>query len=225
MNTANKGLAQPANNSFIGTWDIPMNSNFGIIDQCFGGIGNFNVAAGNITLLAADLQHFLIQLNGVLGSSILLVFPVGLGGMFVVNNAATGAFLVTATVSGSPGTQVNLPQGRPSLIYSDGTNISSPSPALRGTQAWWYVDSALGAAITSGFASVTNPGKNNSTFTFSTPQPDANYCVNMTPYITTTAANNYGCIISNQTAFSFTIISVSATPGASQLYNAVSVVR
>lgn len=225
MNTANKGLAQPANNSFIGTWDVPMNSNFGIIDKCFGGVISFNVTSGDIGLSNTDLQNFLIQLNGTLGSNILLVFPVGFSGAFVVNNATAGAFVVNAVVNGTPGTSVNLPQSRATILYTDGTNIVSPSSAVRGTQAWWYVDASLGTPIVSGFRSVTNPGSNNSTFTFSTPQPDANYAVIMTPYITTTAANNYGCIVNNQTNQGFTIISVSATPGTSQLYNAVAVVR
>jgi len=36
MVTTNKQLAQPANNSFIGTWDIPMNSNFGNVAYGLG---------------------------------------------------------------------------------------------------------------------------------------------------------------------------------------------
>lgn len=246
MNTANKGLAQPANNSFIGTWDVPMNSNFGLIDQCFGGVINFAVSTANIALSSTDIQNFLIQLNGTLSNNILLIFPVGIGGTFVINNATSGMHTITAIVNGAPGTSIVLPQGRASLIYGDGTNMVTPSggfSAVDGvtitgagsvvdplvaqpvTQPWWYTDAGLVASNSHGFSSITRAGAHNSVFVFSTPQPDTNYAVIMTPYVTITAANNFGCVLSTQSTTGFTINAASGVPGTSQIYVALAVVR
>lgn len=75
--------------------------------------------AANITLTAVQLRAAVIQLTGVLTGNIDLLFP-AFAGTFSVQNDTTGAFTVTAKVSG--GTGVVVTQAKVAVVITDGTN-------------------------------------------------------------------------------------------------------
>lgn len=71
-----------------------------------------NVAVGgsNITLTAAQAAADIIQLTGTLTANILLLFPV-VSGTWVINRITTGAFTITAEITGLPTFNVPLQNG------------------------------------------------------------------------------------------------------------------
>lgn len=75
--------------------------------------------AANITLTAVQLRANVIQLTGVLTGSIDLLFP-AFAGTYSIQNDTTGAFTITAKVSG--GTGVIVTQAKVAVVITDGTN-------------------------------------------------------------------------------------------------------
>lgn len=248
MNTPNKSLQTPANNSFVGTWDLPMNSNFSIIDNSFGGTLILATSPSGITLTAANLQNLILQINGPITVNNSLLFPAVIGGFFVVNNNTSGPFSIIASVIGSSGSTVTLPQGKSSLIYTDGVNVITPSGGFNnvdgvtivGTgsvpsplktahsiRGWWFSSPfLLLSPFSSGFSSITNPGQTSSVFTFTTPEPDTNYAVIMQPSVNPSSPSaNYGCVVSAQNTTGFTVMAPFGGSGNSQIYISALVVR
>ena len=41
-NTTNKSILQPANGSYVNTWDVPYNADMTLIDAAFGGYAVIN---------------------------------------------------------------------------------------------------------------------------------------------------------------------------------------
>ena len=131
MATANKGLAQPANGSNINTWDVPVNGNFGIIDNAFGGVysANLNGQTAPVNISASDAQNLIFNFSGGLIQNVSITLPLNsgatgiVGGQWIVRNITTNAFTLTISPISGGGTSVVLPQGAITTIYSDGTNI------------------------------------------------------------------------------------------------------
>ena len=48
--TTNKNIEKPANNSYIGTWNVPINSDWDVVDTAFGGTYNVSLSNANVTL-------------------------------------------------------------------------------------------------------------------------------------------------------------------------------
>lgn len=122
--TANKNIEQPANNSYVDTWDVPVNADWAIIDKCFGGANSFNVVAvsGTVVLTATQYQPPIWAFSGALTADINYQLPTGVGGFWWAYNSATGAHTITISSAGG-GTSVVLPQGARTGILCDGTNV------------------------------------------------------------------------------------------------------
>lgn len=93
------------------------------------GLVSVNVA-GNTdkTLTAAQGGTGIIELTGALTGNINLNLPAGTG-TYLISNKTSGAYNITAQMTGGPGSSVVLPQGTALIIYSDGTNVKAASSA------------------------------------------------------------------------------------------------
>lgn len=135
MTTQNKSLQQPAYNS--GSWDVPLNANFGVIDSALGSSSTIS-ATSNYTLSTSEIQSMRLLLNGSLSSSITISVPSGVQGSWIITNYTTWAstspcYVSFATTSGSTN-YFELPRGNTTTVYSDGTVIYPITPyVLPGT--------------------------------------------------------------------------------------------
>lgn len=128
--TPNKHIEQPANGDYVDDWDVPVNADWAIIDEGFGGQTNLNAtgASGTIVLTTSQYQPLIINISGTLTANVNYQIPSGIGGQWIVNNTTTGAFAITFS-SGGGGLTVVVGQGLIEQIYSDGTNIQPSSTA------------------------------------------------------------------------------------------------
>lgn len=122
--TTNKGLATPANGSYVNTWDVPVNANWNILDAALGGSTTLNVVglSGVNALTTTQYQSLIFSLQGALTANINYQLPAGVGGQWVVYNGSTGAYTITFSSAGGGASYV-IPQGTRTLVVSDGTNV------------------------------------------------------------------------------------------------------
>lgn len=135
--TPNKNIEQPANGDDVGTWNVPVNNDWSIIDTALGGVSNFNVtgASGTTVLTTTQYQPLIFNFTGVLTANVTYQIPSGVGGQWIANNNTTGTFTLTIS-SGGGGLSSAIPQGQIETVYSDGTNIqptNTTASVLNGT--------------------------------------------------------------------------------------------
>ena len=126
--TTNKNIEKPGNGDYSGTWSVPVNNDWDIIDKAFGGTYTVSLTNANVTLSQANVQNTCVKLTGTLTGNVVIYFPSGISGFYLVNNATTGAFTVTLASAGG-GTSITGTQGVFTFIWSDGTNISAATTA------------------------------------------------------------------------------------------------
>jgi len=195
MATTNKALNTPANNSNIGTWDVPVNANFTAIDSAFGGGTSFNVTGLSGTTVLTSTQYtpqFLI-FTGTLSNNLIYQIPSGVGGVWSVYNNTSGAFTLTVT-SGGAGTSVVLTQGIRQQIGSDGTNIfliTTPTNLTNVAQTFTATQTFNGSSST--FASILLNAVETTSIIAAAPSSAQIYYINSgaVQYYTTSAANNW----------------------------------
>ena len=68
--TTNIQLAVPLRATDVGTWDVPVNGDFTIIDQCFGGVQTYALNNSNVNVTVSQAQNSVIRLTGTLTSSV-----------------------------------------------------------------------------------------------------------------------------------------------------------
>lgn len=155
--TTNKKLYVPDHNqaAYIGSWDVPVNTNFSGIDAALGGVTSI-VVTGAVTspvLMSASYDEstfpylpqytsvsgdgatpsyipFNIILTGTLSANLVYRIPSGVCGQWSVYNNTSGSYSVGFQVG--TGTAYTVEQGKRRLIVSDGTTVSlsnSPSDA------------------------------------------------------------------------------------------------
>lgn len=89
-----------------------------------GSSGASTVQIGTgITLTPTQAADAIIRVQGALTANAELQFPSGLVQVWEVSNETTGAYTLTAIVSGSTATAITLPQGVTTTVWSDGTNL------------------------------------------------------------------------------------------------------
>jgi hypothetical protein len=121
--TTNKYLEKPAHGSNVDTWDVPLNDDFNIIDTAFGGVTPLNAGAGSLTLSLAQYRPLILSITGTLAGNITYTIPSGIGGQWIVRNAATGGSYTVTIASGGGGSYVIVDRNVSTTVYSDGTNI------------------------------------------------------------------------------------------------------
>jgi len=139
--TTNKGLEQPANNDYVGNWNLPVNADWSTIDTAFGGYQVLNPTglSGVVALTSStsgtqpytrtaqwQAPNIVIgtSLSGVatLTANVNYQLPSGIGGVWTIYNNTTGAYTITFSSAGG-GSSVVLPQGYRTSVVSDGTNV------------------------------------------------------------------------------------------------------
>jgi hypothetical protein len=134
--TTNKSIEKPGNGDYVDTWSTPVNADFDIIDQAFGGVTNLNAAAGNATLTSTQYRSLVLNVTGTIASAVTYTIPAGIGGQWIVINGTTGGFGVIIASAGG-GTSYTVTNGNRMIVFSDGTNIRTsfsesaiPSPSI-----------------------------------------------------------------------------------------------
>lgn len=130
--TVNVGLAVPLRGSNVGTWDTPVNADFGAIDGMFAGVANIGLSSTPVTLTSpsgftptpgagpVQSQNAVLQFSGALTANVTVTLPTP--GVYVLVNMTTGNFLVSFRALGS-GEVIATPQGSRMRVYCDGTNV------------------------------------------------------------------------------------------------------
>jgi len=122
MTTTNKVLAQPAQGDL--NWDVPLNANFGIIDAALGGTTTIDVTGITTTqtLTAGQYQKLIIAFTGTLTANLIYQVPSGVGGQWIMTNAATGVFTISFRTVAA-GAEALIPVSVTGVTaYSDGTD-------------------------------------------------------------------------------------------------------
>jgi hypothetical protein len=120
--TPNKHIEKPGNNDYVDTWNVPVNSDWDIIDKAFGGIYTVSLSNSNVTLTQANCQNVCILLTGTLTANVTIFLPSGVAGFFIFNNTTTGAYTVTVSSAGGGPYSVAAVQSANTFIWTDGTN-------------------------------------------------------------------------------------------------------
>lgn len=112
------------NNQDTGTndnsWGVNLNTNFSKIDAKLGDMTTISTTSGTVTLSESQERVNIIKLTATLVGNLTLEFT-GRGGMWVIWNATSGSFSVTAKVSGQTG--VVVLQGDKTIVVCDGTDV------------------------------------------------------------------------------------------------------
>ena len=138
MTTANKNLAQPAYNS--GSWNLPLNSNFGAIDQAFGGVQVIDITgvSGNIGLVSTYVGNYpansasyipaSLSISGVPSGQVNIVLPAGISGRWIIKCASFGpTYYVYFWANNAIGAKYVLLWPGMNDVYSDGVSVFSLS--------------------------------------------------------------------------------------------------
>ena len=165
--TTNKSIEKPANGDYVNDWNVPVNTDWNIIDQAFGGTTSLNVTGVSTTPVnltidsvnaALSYQSLLLTISGTLSNNVTYTIPSGVGGQWIVTNGTTGAFSVIIASLGG-GTSYAPPQGYKTIIVSDGTNISAAinTPTVGGANTQVQFNSS---GILTGSPGLTWDGTN-----------------------------------------------------------------
>lgn len=134
MGTTNKNLELPAYNSTL--WNVPLNSNFSIIDSCFGASISITLSGSDVTLTNTQIQSFRINVTGNIGSNNLsIIIPDGIGGSWIFTNNTTysGGSVSVRTASYTIPAIALTGGGSSTILYSDGVNVYSAVSGSTGS--------------------------------------------------------------------------------------------
>lgn len=123
--TVNRGYAVPVRGSDVGTWDVPVNSNMGLLDTQLGALTVINVTSGTITLTPSQYANGTIFLSGTLTGPVLIVFPAISGWWSIFNNTInSGSVTAGVFIGTSGGSQlIGMPPGEQIDIQVYGVSV------------------------------------------------------------------------------------------------------
>ena len=174
MTTTNKGLIQPANGSYVDTWDQPVNNDWSYIDTAFGGSVSLNATGiSTYTLTLTEYRPLSLSISGAISNNVTYSIPSGVGGQWVIFNGTTdatgGPWNIIFTCVGSAVT-VTIPRGTTTNVVCDGTNLlfadgRPGSPGGSNTQVQYNNNGTLGGSSNFVFDG-TNVGIGTTTLNF-----------------------------------------------------------
>jgi Chaperone of endosialidase len=136
--TTNKSIEKPGHGDYSGTWDSPVNSDFDIIDQAFGGTTSLNATAGSATLSTAQYRSLILSITGAIGANVTYTIPSGVGGQWIVYNATTdssGGPWSVIIASAAGGATVTIPRSSATIIYTSGSGTISVAGVSAGNSS------------------------------------------------------------------------------------------
>lgn len=146
--TTNKFLNQPIPGTDVGTWGTPINNNFGIIDNSFGGVATIALTNSPVTLSPSQYQCAFLTFTGAISANIAITLP-AVGSFYTVINQTTNssAFFLTMLTTAGGGQVIGVPPGETTDIFTDGTNVKITSLPHIGSY-WDYAGSSTPAWVT-----------------------------------------------------------------------------
>lgn len=139
--TSNIQLAVPIRGSDVGTWDVPVNGDFTIIDASFGGITSVGIGSTTVTLLTSQAQVNILRFTANITAPSAVVLP-NIIKFWTVENLTVGNFSLTLGTTAVAGQVIGLPPGEACEVYSDGTNLKFRNLGRVGTY-WDYAGSSV----------------------------------------------------------------------------------
>jgi hypothetical protein len=112
-----------------GIWGQITNTNLLILEQAIGGYTGvaLNATTGATLTFSNGIlsngKNQVIRLTGTITSNVNVVIPDGIEKTYLVENATTGAFIVTFKTSSGTGATWSTTDKGYKIIYSDGTNV------------------------------------------------------------------------------------------------------
>lgn len=134
-------LVEPPYGAYVDSWQLPMNSNFGLTDALISGTTTLNTSSLTPstpfwTLVFQDFdtnqtpwqnplagQNMRILVKGPLTYNATVFIPQNFPGMWIIDNQTTGAFTVTVKTTNASSVGVNPEQGYMSTVFCDGVNV------------------------------------------------------------------------------------------------------
>lgn len=147
--TTSKQLFQVANSSYVGTWDQPTNSNWGVVDAALGQVVTIPLNNSPVILASNQYQCYQITLNSTLTGNVAITFPTSFYGPYAIYNACTGssAFVITLQTTAG-GEVISPPPGEAIEVLNDGVNLRYRNLGRVGSY-WDYAGSSVPAWVTS----------------------------------------------------------------------------
>jgi hypothetical protein len=112
-----------------GTWGDITNTNLNILQQAIAGFESVSLNATTGATLTfsngalSNGKNAVLNLTGVLTSSVNVIIPDGIEKTYIVNNATTGSFAVTFKTTSGTGATWAAADKSTKIIYSNGTNV------------------------------------------------------------------------------------------------------
>jgi microcystin-dependent protein len=143
--TQNTSMFVPLRGADVGTWDVPVNSNFNALDAMLGTVTNISPTNLPITLTTAQSQAAIIRLNGTLTGNVAITMS-GIYKKWTVENLLTNSpssFCVTF-VSTTAVQQIGIPPGLTDVYYDAiATSVRFANLPLAVGSYWDYAGSAV----------------------------------------------------------------------------------
>ena len=154
--TTNLNLEKPANGDYPDTWNVPVNSDWDVLDKARGGSVTKTLSSTDVTLTISESQNAQIVLTGTLTANVNLILPfqsgsttAAVGGSWSIYNNTTGSHTVAVITSVSGSTGITLKQGYRALVLCDQTNVSYADDPR--------IFAGTGLTLSAGTMSLSNP--------------------------------------------------------------------
>lgn len=125
--TTNKIIEKPGSGDYPNAWAAPINTDWDIIDQAFGGTTSLNATTGSATLSSTQYRSMFLGISGAISAAVTYTIPSGVGGQWIIYNSTTdssgGPWDITIASAGG-GTSVIVPRLSRIVVVSSGTNIA-----------------------------------------------------------------------------------------------------
>jgi hypothetical protein len=116
--TPNIGLSVPIRGTDVGTWDLPVNGDFTLLDSMLGGVTTLNLSATPVTLAASQAQNSIIRLTGTMLSNIPITLPSIYKSWTIDNQLLNHPSSFTAILLSTSGAnQIGLPPSVQDVFY------------------------------------------------------------------------------------------------------------
>lgn len=132
--TSNLAVEKPGSGDYVGTWDVPVNSDFDVFDRAIGTIQVIDLSGGSVTLSTAQARSAFLNFIGTLPSNVTVTIP-GLssapgttisGKGYICQHLCrnTSAYTITLQTTVAGQEAVCLPPVNATTVIVQGTNSS-----------------------------------------------------------------------------------------------------